>query len=379
MLSYWEQQSFLHYDHIVVGSGIVGLSTAVELKDRFPRGRVLVLERGLLPTGASSRNAGFACMGSLTELLDDSQYASDAQIVELFDQRKRGLERLRNRLGDSTIGYAQNGSYELIGNAELNALDHIDKLNELLLPITQKPAFRLANEKIKAFGFSESYTKALIENTCEGELHTGKMLRALSDLAISKGIEIKTGAEVSRFEEHDTHVAVFINDPLRGQELVLHASTLSLCTNAFTTQLLPGEDVTPGRGQVLVTQPIPGLKFKGVYHFDKGYYYFREIDGRILLGGGRNLDFEGETTTDIALNSLIQIDLEQKLHDIIIPGVHYHIELRWAGIMAFGATKQPIVKAHSKRIFGAYRMGGMGVALGSLSAMQLADIVQSHM
>ncbi|WP_276133609.1 NAD(P)/FAD-dependent oxidoreductase [Polluticoccus soli] len=379
MLSYWEQQSFLQYDHIIVGSGIVGLSTAIELKDRFPGARILVLERGLLPTGASSRNAGFACMGSLTELLDDSQYSSEAQIVELFDQRKKGLERLRNRLGDATIGYAQNGSYELISNAELGALDHIDRLNELLLPITQKPAFRLASQKIKPFGFSENYTKALIENTCEGELHTGKMLRALSDLATSRGIEIKTGAEVTRFDEYETHVAVSVSDPLRGNDLVLHTNSLSLCTNAFTTQLLPGEDVTPGRGQVLVTQPIPGLKFKGVYHFDKGYYYFREIDGRVLLGGGRNLDFEGETTTDIALNSLIQIDLEQKLHDIIIPGVHYHIEMRWAGIMAFGATKQPIVKAHSKRIFGAYRMGGMGVALGSLSAMQLADIIQSHM
>ncbi|MCD6063115.1 MAG: FAD-binding oxidoreductase [Flavipsychrobacter sp.] len=379
MLSYWEQQSFLHYDHIIVGSGIVGLSTAIELKERFPSARVLVLERGLLPTGASSRNAGFACMGSLTELLDDNQYATDAQIVELFDQRKKGLERLRNRLGNANIGYAQNGSYELIGQSELGTLDHMDRLNDLLLPITQQPAFRLVNEKITDFGFSTNYTKALIENTCEGELHTGKMLRALSDLALSKGIEIKTGAEVTRFEDNDTYVAVFIADPVRGNELALHANTLSLCTNAFTSQLLPGEDVKPGRGQVLVTQPIPDLKFKGVYHFDKGYYYFREIDGRILLGGGRNLDFEGETTTDIALNPTIQIDLEQKLRGIIIPGVHYHIELRWAGIMAFGATKQPIVKAHSKRVFGAYRMGGMGVALGSQSAMQLADIIQSQM
>lgn len=49
MFSYWEQQSFLHYDHIVIGSGIVGLSTAIELKDRFPQKRVLVLERSLFP------------------------------------------------------------------------------------------------------------------------------------------------------------------------------------------------------------------------------------------------------------------------------------------------------------------------------------------
>jgi glycine/D-amino acid oxidase-like deaminating enzyme len=318
-------------------------------------------------------------MGSLTELLDDSQYATDTEIIELFEQRKKGLERLRNRLGDANIGYAANGSYELISDNELAALNHMERLNKLLLPVTQKPAYKLANEKIGEFGFSRTFTKALIENTCEGELHTGKMLRALVDLVLSKGIEIKTGAEVSRFEEHEGHVAVLVSDAVRNSEIAFHAESLSICTNAFATQLVPGEDVVPGRGQVLVTQPIQDLKFKGVYHFDKGYYYFREIEGRILLGGGRNLDFEGETTTDLSLNENIQVELERRLHEIIIPGVHYHIEQRWAGIMAFGETKRPIVKAFSGRVFGAYRMGGMGVALGSQAAMQLADIVQSHM
>jgi gamma-glutamylputrescine oxidase len=375
MLSYWEQQSFLRYDHIVIGSGIVGLSTAIELKDRYPGARIAVLERGLLPTGASSRNAGFACMGSLTELLDDSQYTDEAEIVELFEQRKKGLERLRNRLGDANIGYAANGSYELISDAELSALDKIEYYNKLLLPITQQPAFKLVNDKIQQFGFSSTFTKALIENICEGELHTGKMLRALADMAISKGIEIKTGAEVLRFEEDGEYVSVFINDPVRKTELVLHCAALSICTNAFTKQLLPNENIVPGRGQVLITQSIPGLKFKGVYHFDKGYYYFREIDGRILLGGGRNLDFEGETTTELNLSEHIQVALEQRLRDIIIPDTHFLIEQRWSGIMAFGETKRPIVKAFSNKVFGAFRMGGMGVALGSQVAMELADVI----
>ena len=66
MLSYWEKQSLLQYDHIVLGSGIVGLSAAISLKERQPQARVLVLERALLPTGASTKNAGFACIGSLT-------------------------------------------------------------------------------------------------------------------------------------------------------------------------------------------------------------------------------------------------------------------------------------------------------------------------
>ncbi len=374
MLSYWEQESFINYDHIVVGAGIVGLSTAIELKEKYPQQRVLMLERGLLPTGASSRNAGFACMGSLTELLDDSQYSSEDEIVALYEQRRKGLEILRNRLGDECIGYRANGSYELIGETELPALEQMDYLNQLLMPILKRPAFKMANDRIGEFGFSETYTKALIENTCEGELHTGKMLRALTDYAIEKGIEIKTGAEVLRYDETEYHAAVFINHPVRGEELVLHTGKLYICTNAFTPQLLPAEDVVPGRGQVLITQPIEGLKFKGVYHFDKGYYYFREIDGRVLLGGGRNLDFDGETTTDVSITERIQIDLEEKLHNIIIPGTNFLIAQRWSGIMAFGQSKQPIVKQFSSRVYGAFRMGGMGVALGSGVAKQLVGL-----
>lgn len=379
-LSYWEQQSFTYYDHIVVGSGIVGLSTAIELKERYPNADVLVLERGLLPTGASSRNAGFACMGSVTELLDYLHTMSESEILELYDWRKKGLERLRIRLGDSNIGYAANGSYELLGQQEIEegAVERIEYLNELLLPITQKDAFKVANEKIATFGFSTTYTKALIENTCEGELHSGKMLKALLRKAMQLGVEIKTGAEVVKFEESEKHVYVEVKDVMRDTVLLLHAETISVCTNAFTKQLLPDEDVIPGRGQVLITQPIEGLKFKGVYHMDKGYYYFREIDGRVLVGGGRNMDFEGETTTEFALTEQIQTELEKKMHEIILPGIPYQIEQRWAGIMAFGKTRSPIVKQFSPRVFGAFRMGGMGVALGSEVALQLADIVYAR-
>ncbi len=380
MLSYWEQQSLINYDHIVIGSGIVGLSTAIELKERYPGASVLVLERGLLPTGASSRNAGFACMGSVTELLDYLYTMTEAEILELYDWRKKGLEKLRNRLGDTNIGYVANGSYELLSQSDIEegVVEKIEYLNGLLQPITHKPAFKLANDKIEIFGFSTNYTKALIENTCEGELHTGKMLRALMQMALQLGVEIKTGAEVVRFDETERYVSVEIKDNSRNEILALHGDTLSICTNAFTKQLLPEEDVIPGRGQVLITQPIEGLKFKGVYHMDKGYYYFREIDGRVLIGGGRNLDFEAETTTEFALTEQVQIALERKLHEIILPGTPYLIEQRWAGIMAFGKTCSPIVKQFSDKVFGAFRMGGMGVALGSEVGMKLADIVSSR-
>ena len=375
MFSYWEQQSFFEYDHIVVGAGIVGLSTAIEIKSRFPGASVLVLERGLLPTGASSRNAGFACMGSATEIIDDLQVMDEAAVCRLFESRKKGLERLRSRLGDQVIGYEASGSYELIGEKELFVMSELERLNELLLPITGTPAFSVSDEQIGGFGFNAGKVRHMIRNNFEGSINTGRMLRALTDLALRSGIEIKTGARVTSYEVSAQYVMVRVEDGFRQAELPLKSRTLTLCTNAFTRELMPEMDIRPGRGQVLITEPVEGLRFRGIFHFDHGYYYFREIDGRVLFGGGRNLAFEEEATTSFGLNERIQCDLEEKLRTMILPGTDFRIGQRWSGIMAFGPDKSPVVRAFNERLFGAFRMGGMGVALGSEVAMQVADMI----
>ena len=379
MLSYWERQSFLHYHHIVIGAGLIGLSAAIELKEAFPTQRVLVLERGMLPTGASTRNAGFACMGSATELLDDLQTTAEAEVINLFDLRRRGLLRLRERLGDAAIGYRADGSHDLLQEHELSALEKLDYLNQLIYPLLGQNAFEVASDSIPTFGLNSNTAKALIRNTCEGSLNSGMMMRALTDMAIEKGVEIKTGAAILSHHEEGKHVTVTIADAIRNQELHLQCDTLSICTNAFTKALLPDVDVTPGRGQVLITKPIEGLKLKGVFHFDRGYYYFRELHGRVLLGGGRNLDFAGETTTNFNLNTLIQQDLEEKLRTLILPNTPFEIDMRWTGIMAFGQTKQPIIQSFNNRVFGAFRMGGMGVAIGSEAAAQMVALIKKQL
>ncbi|MFN8285853.1 MAG: FAD-dependent oxidoreductase [Chitinophagales bacterium] len=375
MLSYWEKTSLLNYDLIVVGSGIVGLSTALSFKENQPAKRVLVLERAILPTGASTKNAGFACIGSLTEILDDLSYMSKDEVLNLVELRLKGLQLLRKRLGDKAIGYAEEGSYELISDKEVTCLEKIDEVNALLQPILKATAFSRCDEKVKDFGFSTGYTKHLVSNNLEGQLDSGQMMRTLIDRCIAAGIEIKTGCEVERLEESSTAVDVIVNHGHLGQAVTFTAPRVAVCTNAFTAKLYPELDIQPGRGQVLVTKPIPGLKFTGIFHFDKGYYYFRRLYDRVLFGGGRNLDFEGERSTVFAQNEKIQADLIHKLSTIILPGQTFEIQDWWTGIMAFGKTKFPILKKYSSRVFMAVRMGGMGVAIGSEAGEQLAKLM----
>jgi gamma-glutamylputrescine oxidase len=375
MLSYWEKQSLLQYDYIILGSGIVGLSTAISIKEKHPVERVLVLEREILPTGASTKNAGFACIGSLTEILADLKNMPPEEVLDLMALRLKGLQLLRQRIGDHNMEYQENGSYELIGEEQLAALQQMDAVNELLYPVLGGKAYSLANDKIASFGFDTTYTQALVQNNYEGELHTGKMMRALIDIAMEKGVEIKTGCTVSRIEEMHTGVHVIVPVGILQEEVIFTCRHLAVCTNAFTATLLPELEVVPGRGQVLITEPIRGLPFTGIFHMEEGYYYFRELQGRVLFGGGRNLDFSGEATTAFAYNYLIQQELEEKLRTIILPHHPFKVADRWVGIMAFGATRRPIIGQHSRHIYLGVRMGGMGVAIGSAVGAQLAEMM----
>ena len=381
MLSFWEKQSLLQADVIIIGSGIVGLSTALSIKNSAPHLRVLVLERNLLPTGASTKNAGFACIGSLTEILDDLTKMGETEVLKLVELRMKGLRKLRARLGDDKIDYAENGSWELIRNTPQDklAIEKAEMVNEKLRPILAGNAFEVFRykEKRAEFGFDAQQVEYLVKNNFEGELNTGKMMRCLIDLCFTKGIEIKTGCEVLKIEEEKEQVNIVVKDG--KQEMNFKAMKVAICTNAFTRQFYPELDIVPGRGQVLVTKPVTGLKFKGIYHFDKGYYYFRRLGDRILFGGGRNLDFEGERTTEFGFNEKIQKDLLNKLENLIVPGVKIEVEDWWTGIMAFGSTKFPILMRQSPRICLGVRMGGMGVAIGSEVGEVLANLVTTQM
>jgi len=91
------------------------------------------------------------------------------------------------------------------------------------------------------------------------------------------------------------------------------------------------------------------------------------------LGGGRNLDIKGETTTKLAETEKIQQSLENILKHTILPKIDFEIEHRWSGIMGVGSQKKPIVKQLSNHLYCGVRMGGMGVAIGSLIGKEVSE------
>ena len=238
----------------------------------------------------------------------------------------------------------------------------LESINYLFKPVFNKNLFEIKPSK----NFGNILPKTIF-NPFEGQIDTGKMMLALTQKAQEKGIVILNGQNVSGFNTQSTFVEVTANN------FKFKTKKLCVATNGFGHELL-GEKVAPARAQVLITAPIENLKIKGTFHLDEGYYYFRNIENRILLGGGRNLDFKTENTTDLKLNERIQNKLDELLQTVLLPNQSVKVELRWTGIMGVGSQKTPIIKSLNNKVFCGVRVGGMGIAIGTHVGRELAKI-----
>jgi len=368
MLSYWEKSSFIHHGLIVVGGGIVGLSTALHYQLAHPKKKVVVIERGLFPSGASTKNAGFVCFSSISELAENVRTDSQKELLSLVEKRYKGGLELRQLLGDKRIDYRLVGGYELDFQGDLH--ERIFTFNDWLRPLFKRPVFSDARDNIPAFSFEQTIVKGLVKNQFEGSIDTGKMMDAFARKAREAGVQFYTQTDVLHYVEQANGVEVAVSTA--EGTLQLMADQLALCTNAFTKALLPEADLVPGRGMVIVTKPLKWAPPRGTFHYHSGYNYFRNAGNRILLGGARHLDLKGEATTQEGINSRLESQLKEDLKSFIAPERPLEVDYAWSGIMAFGEGKSPLLLHPSPRVHAAVRLGGMGVALGTGLGKELA-------
>ena len=368
MYSYWERKYWLdHYDYVIVGGGIVGLTTAFFLKDLSPNKSIIVLDRHIIPQGASTKNAGFACFGTAGEVLDDLGHMSEDDVIKLIRLRWQGLERLKVLHRPKTINYYNSGGTEVFLDEEkfIACSDQLDYLNKLMYEaICRRNVFSVEKQS----KFHQLYNN-IIFNPLEGVLNPVLLIRHLLGIVSSKRVQVLRGMGVKHVENNNG-IKITLDSGLE-----LTSEKLIYCTNAFSNQFL-NADITPARNQVLISAPIPNFNLKGTFHYDRGYVYFRQIDNRLLIGGARNVDPQVEQTQDFGSNEKVINELKAFAAQKIL-GKEVHFEDNWSGIIATGGSKTPILKSLDDRTYAAIRLGGMGVAIGSELAFQVALLAES--
>ena len=371
-LSYWETEYYLDdIDVAVIGGGYVGLSSAYFIKTKYPHLNVHIFERGVIASGASSKNAGFACFGSLSEILHDFNIMGERQVLDLIKKRWDGLKLVRDLLGDEQIDFEASGGYELFRNEDQAIFseceEQLEFVNDLLSGIIGTNVFEIKDELIEQFEFKD--VDHIIFNQYEGVLNPVKMLKGLLSLCENEGIKVHFGFELDSMSQKEAYTELkFLNG------FKCRTKQLAVCTNGFINNLI-NLPVSPARAQVLITNKIDQLKFKGAFHFYKGFYYFRNLDGRILFGGGRNTKLIEEETSEFGTTDIIIDHLTSILKKNILSGVDFEIEQTWSGIMGIGDDKTPIVSKY-ENIYIAVRLGGMGVAIGLNTGKDLSELIE---
>lgn len=374
-VSIWEKESFFKkQDVIIAGSGLNGLWSAIYLKEIRPHWNITIIDRGTIPTGASTRNAGFACFGSPGEIVTNLAEASADDVWSLVEMRYKGLQTILRYFNADAIAYEQNGGYEIFTDRNDPVTEAIfsklPELNHQLSIITgEEEVFRAASNQISAFGFNG--ISGMIFNPLEGQLHSGKLVALMMKRVQEAGVQILMGVELKSWAHQQQHLMLQTSNGL-----TLETDRLLICTNAFSAELIPELDVVPARGQILVTDPIPDLRLKGCFHFDAGYYYLRNLsNNRLLIGGARNTAIEAETTSEMGITVGIQHHLESLLTEKILPATPFTVTDRWSGIMGMGHEKTPIIRPIDNNVFCCVRMSGMGVALAPEAAKEAVELL----
>lgn len=379
--SFWDKEIFAEpIDLLVIGAGIVGLNAALAYQAKHPGEKILVIDQGLWPSGATTRNAGFACFGTAGEIAADLQTQSVDETLTLIKKRVLGLRALLEMHGAKTLQFEACGGYEVFFTGEehhaASVLAAVPQLNEWLTQtgLFDRPVFSTISPQANTPWFP--HVGQLIFNPFEGALHSGALWNSLREKVQQAGIKMEMGWKVLDIHDDAAQVTVIL-EHLKGN-VKRRAGKVLVAVNGFAGTLLPElqDDVKPARGVVLVTKPLPKSLPDGTFHYAGGDTYFRKVgQNQLLIGGGRRLQPEKETTTEQSIPKEIKSYLMDVIHRRLLPDIPWEIEHIWAGTMGMGSQRFPICKKIRPRVVAAVRLGGMGVALGTQLGREAADLL----
>ncbi len=375
-LSHWERNIyFREVDLTIIGAGLVGLCTGIAVLERYPDRKVLILERTAIALGASSRNAGFICYGSPTELMDDLKHHPPEEVFGLFQRRYAGVRKLLDIIGKEDVDWSSEGGHELLhSNLPMGLLgqDDLDFLNLHIEKGTGlKNYFYFDNERLKKSTFR--HFDQWIANDHEAGVHPLKIVLKLEAIFRQKGGRILHGVTIGKWREENSGVWIE-NDAYPS----FFTKKLLFCVNGFAPHFFPGIDVRPARNRVLLIRSEQVKIPEGCFHVDRGFIYFRKLGSALLIGGGRHLDIEHEYRDDFGYQPRIEQYLLDFAVEHVLENGDFIVEDRWTGIMGMGSAKSPIVKMVSPHTGVAVRMGGMGLALASTTGEEACQMIYSQ-
>lgn len=325
-----------HFDVIIVGAGVAGLSTAFWLEQKNPNLKIVIIDQGALSSGASGRNAGFITCGSAEHFYKLSVQFGLEKATEIWKFSESNRELLKSHIfGDdfASVDFIPSGSCTVAATSA-----DWQRYHDLMATMRSAGIdVSLIDENYLLKHYGVRNFSGAIEYAHDGVIHPVKLLNKLkSKLKATKFI---FDSAVSSWTESRGQCTVTLPDRKISSAKIL------FCLNGYTANVLPELQalVKPQRGQIIVTEPVK--KFvKGPCYLTKHLCYFRQLpQGELLVGGFRNHDLQAENTDVDQVSEKIQMALTE-FTESYFQGINsIKINYRWSGIMGFTPDNQMII------------------------------------
>ena len=290
------------FDVAVIGGGIVGLSTAMQLTERYPGMSVAVLEKEPeLACHQTGRNSGVIHAGV---------YYAPGSLKARFC--REGVTATINFCDERGIPYEQCGKLLVATDKDelprMDALFERAKQNGIVIEKLDQMEVARREPRIRSLGGLWSPTTGIVDY--------GRIARAMADVVRERGGAILTNTEVLHIDEGPGGVTLETErDRVRAQQVIsaagLQADRLARMAGVETDfRIVPfrgeyyrlGPDKNDIVNALIYPIPDPELPFLGV-HLTK------MIGGYVTVGPNAVLAFarEGYTFGDINVNDLMEM------------------------------------------------------------------------
>ncbi|MCA9279215.1 MAG: FAD-binding oxidoreductase [Phycisphaeraceae bacterium] len=354
----------LQCDVAVIGAGICGLSVAIELELRGLS--VIVIDRGSIGCGASTRNAGYLMRGTADSYVAAVREYGHDLARTMWRWTEENLTILRQRVTGDAI---ENVPSALVAQTDRELHDLVQSRQML-----QDDGFDV--------GWVESGSDALWRSgLVRGMLVNPNDARCNSRMVVDtvashlKG-RILENAEVYDIVRTDRHMEV------RAEGLHVQCSQVVHCTNAWASGSILNRHIPiePNRAQMLAIK-APEISLDFSYYLRGGADYIRcGPDGLVLVGGCRKEHERDEQTSLDQTTGPLQSDLHRLLTRTL--GLtEPDVVARWSGIMAFTPDGLPVMGPvdHERRTWVCAGFNGHGMGLAARCAQALiAEIVDGE-
>jgi len=317
----------------VIGAGIAGISTAYHLAKEGLK--VVVVEQAQVASGATGRNAGFILAGLAERYVRAVAIFGRGRTKELWSCTEDNHRRMAAFIDSNGLecGYRQGGSQQ-VGSDALEATEL-----EESAAMMHDDGFAVRYQSNPPPPLDGTDYQGCLTIDGDGEIDPVRFVRGAASIIEAQGVTIVEDSPVQHIDASQLGTCV-VN--------TAHASVRAhigvLTTNAWCGDLVPELTnlIVPTRGQMLATAPCPPLFERPIYA-NHGFEYWRQLnDGRIVLGGWRYLDEDGERGTSEEVSAPIHdamngfLDRFAALRDVTI--TH-----RWSGPMGFARDGLPLI------------------------------------